>query len=252
MEKWKIAAIAALLLSFVGYGAFSNSRANQTLVSGAPLPVAQQVSFTAPAPSRYDGMPFPGWSGIKQWMNATTPPTLNAFKGHPTLVEVFRIECPHCQDAAPFLVRLHARYAPRGVQFMGIQSPSDNPDPTFSENSWPQVQAWVKQKGYTWPVGFDTKRAWFKKSFGDHVFYPSLFLLDANGKVVFFQSGHDDLKALQLAVQLERLAPGKGDSPARSGDIMKWIEANLQQRPDAETEQALKKGITSYLGPQAA
>lgn len=249
MEKWKIAAIAALLLSFVGYGAFSNSRANQTLVSGTPnLPGVQQVSFTAPKPSKYDGRAFPAWTGVNQWMNTSTPPTLSALKGHPTLVEVFRIECSHCQKAAPFLVSLHARYGPRGVNFVGIQSPVGNADPNFPENSWLQVQSWVKGKGYTWPVGFDPKRTWFTKSFGKDLWWPSLFLLDANGKVVYFCSGHDDAKALQLAVQLERLAPGKGNSTARSSDVLKWIETNLEQRPDAQTEQSLKQGIASYFG----
>lgn len=253
MEKWKIAAIAALLLSFIGYGVFANSSANRALVSDAPNPAGgQPTAFTAPAPSPYDGTAFPVWTGVKQWMNTSAPPSLNTLKGKPVLVEVFRIECKHCNDAAPFVAKLHARYAPRGVEFVGIQSPADNPDPAFSENSWPQIQAWAKRNGYTWPVGFDPKRAWFKKSFGNNTWWPSMFLLDPSGKVVFFQSGHDDPKALQLAVQLERLAPGQGDPQARSNNVLKWVETNLQQQPDTDTEKSLKKGIASYLGSAKA
>ncbi len=253
MEKWKIVAIAALLLSFVGYGVFANSGANGALVSGAPtLPGVQPVAFAAPAPSQYDGMAFPSWAGVKQWMNTPAPPSLNTLKGKPVFVEVFRIECQHCNEAAPFLAKLHARYAPRGVEFVGIQSPADSSDPAYPENSWPQIQAWAKRNGYTWPVGFDPKRAWFKKNFGNKTWWPSMFLLDPSGKVVFFQSGHDDPKALQLAVQLERLAPGKGDPQARSGDVLKWVESSLQQQPDTDTEKSLKEGIASYLGPAKA
>jgi thiol-disulfide isomerase/thioredoxin len=251
MEKWKLAAIAALLLSFAGYGVFANSSANRALGTGNIAGVSPPL-FTPPLPSQHDGKAFPAWTSITKWTNAPAPVELGDFKGQPTLVEVFRIECPHCQDAAPFLAQLHARYGPRGVKFVGIQSPSDNPDPAFSENSWPQVQAWVKAKGYTWPVGFDSKRAWFKKSFGNNVTYPSLFLLDKNGKVVFFQSGHTDAKALQLAVQLERLAPGTGDPKVRSSEILKWIESNLKQQPDPATEQQLQQDISSYLGSNAA
>ena len=255
MEKWKLAAIAALLLSFIGYGVFANSTANRTIgtdtITNNPSG-AQPAIFTPPLPSKYDGKTFPAWPSITTWANSSVPVKLGDSKGQLTLVEVFRIECSHCQDAAPFLVRLHARYAPRGVKFVGIQSPSDNPDPAFPENSWPEVQSWVKSKSYTWPVGFDPKRTWFKKSFGNNVSYPSLFLLDKNGVIIFFQSGHDEAKGLQLTAQLERLAPGNGDARARSIDLVEWIEGQLKSPVDAKTKQQLEKDISSYLGSKIA
>lgn len=249
MEKWKLAAIAALLCAFAGYGVFANSKANTAIVSGGTgTPTAPTPAFTPPKPSKYDGTTLPAWPSIKQWINTPAPVNLNSWKGKPVLVEVFRTECSHCQQAAPFLSALHTRYAPRGVEFVAIQSPGNAKDPENPENSWPLVQSWAKQRGYSWPVGFDAKSAWFQGKWGDKVLYPSLFLLDPSGKVVFFQSGHDDAKALQLAVELERIAPGKGDASARAKDILNWIMKTLSTGPGAAQQQALQEGISSYLG----
>ena len=242
MEKWKLAAIAALLCSFAGYGVFANSSANQAIGTGAPLPAV------TPTPSPWIGKTLPAWPSIKQWVGTPAPPNLNALRGKPVLLEVFRTECPHCRDAAPVLAALHSRYAPRGVEFVGIQSPGDVKDAQNPENSWPAVQGWVKQKGYTWPVGFDAQSTWFQGQFGGkNVSYPSLFLLDKTGKVVFFQSGHDTGKAVQLAVELERIAPGQGDLNARSNDLAKWLSVPLQLQ-SADTQSSLQQDVLARLG----
>jgi len=251
MEKWKLAVIAALLCSFAGYGWLLNTPHSTTNGAGAP-PLVTPTTFTPPAPSKYDGQTIPSLSGIKTWANTKTPVDFSTYRGHPILFEVFRTECEHCQDAAPFLAQLHARYAPRGVEFLAVQSASDNPEPNWPEKSWPAVQTWIKDKGYTWPVGFDPNRAWFKKSYGNDVFYPSLFLLDKTGKIVFFQSGHTDAKAIELSVQLERIAPGTANAPQRATDLVNWMMNATQTAPDPQTKTDLQKAISSYLATKPA
>jgi len=241
MEKWKLAVIAALLCSFAGFGWFSQSK----------TPVTPTV-FTPPAPSKYDGQTVPSLASIKTWANTKTPVDFSTYRGHPILFEVFRTQCPHCQDAAPFFVQLHARYAPRGVEFLAVQSGATSSDPKWPENSWPDVQAWIKDKGYTWPVGFDPNYVWFQKSFGKGVLYPSIFLLDKNGKVVFFQSGHTDAKAMDLAVQLERIAPGNAATPQRAADLVDWVTSANRSAPDPQTKTALQDDIASYLANKPA
>lgn len=228
MEPWKLGVIALLVAGAIGYGMFTNSPANipvgpsnLTIGSGGavPLPV--------PTPSKYNGKTLPDWPNLKQWINTPAPVHLPALKGKPVLLEVFRVECSHCQDAAPYLVELHKRYAPRGVEFVAVQSPAQPDDAQSPENDWKTVQGWVKEKGYTWPVGFDAKSAWFQGKFGKDVFYPSLFLFNPNGKVVFFQSGHNLAKGLELGIQLEKIAPGNGTYLTRANDLSRFLSTSL-------------------------
>jgi len=244
MEPWKIAAIAALGASIVGYGVFANSSTNSNIMAGTlPTPAPTTVATT----SKYIGKTLPAWTGMTQWVNTPAPVNLSALRGKPVLLEVFRTTCSHCQEAAPFLVRLHSRYAPRGVQFVGVQSPGAFNDVENPENDWNSVQSWIKEKGYTWPVGFDAKSAWFQGKFGKDVSYPSLFLIDPTGKVVFFQSGHTPDKAVELSVALEQIAPGKGNLSARSSDLGHFLAPGLNVGNDAASQKSLADDLAARL-----
>ena len=250
MEPWKLAVIAALGAGIVGYGVFANSSANHTLLNKPPG--VRPTLGASSAPSKFIGKTLPAWPTMKQWMNSSSPPNLALLKGKPVLLEVFRIECNHCVEAAPVLVQLHKRYAPRGVQFVGVQSPASGNDPENPENNWKTVQSWVKGNGYTWPVGFDAGSAWFQGKFGKDVYYPSLFLIDASGKVTFFQTGHDAEKALQLAVELEKIAPGKGDVQARATDLSRFLAPGMGLGSDATSQQSLANELTKRINGVAA
>ncbi len=247
MEPWKLAVIAALGAGIIGYGVFANSNANRTLINRPP----GVQPTTRAAPSKYIGKTIPAWPSMKQWMNAPKPVNLASLKGKPVFLEVFRIECSHCQEAAPALVQLHKRYAPRGVQFVGVQSPAAVNDSQNPENNWKTVQSWVKGNGYTWPVGFDAGSAWFQGKFGKDVYYPSLFLIDARGKVAFFQTGHDAEKALKLSVELEKIAPGEGDVKARAEDLSRFLAPGLGLN-DVASQQSLADNLSARLSGAAS
>src|SRR4051812_18921376 len=104
MEPWKLAAIAAIVVGFIGFGMFSSSSSNK-------FPVGNTAggSGVVPTPgppaafAKYMGGTLPNWPTVTQWVNTPAPVNLATLKGKPVLVEVFRIECSHCQEAAPFL-----------------------------------------------------------------------------------------------------------------------------------------------------
>ena len=225
MEPWKMAVIAALAIGTVGFGIVSNGGTTPV----TPPPITGGTPAPTPTPGtptifkKYMGTTLPTYPSIKQWVNTPSPVNLSSLKGKPVLLEVFRIECSHCQEAAPFLVALHKRYAPRGVAFVGIQSPGDLTDASNPESNWTNVQAWIKAQGYTWPVGFDANSAWFQGKFGKGVSYPSMFLLDKNGNTVFIQSGHDSDEALQLAAELEHISPTQGDTMAQAKSLAQFL-----------------------------
>ena len=236
--------IAALGAGLIGYGVHANSTPKVDLNPSGPAP--------SPTPAKYIGTTLPAWPSITQWANTSAPPSLVGLIGKPVLLEVFRTECSHCQQAAPFLAKLYGRYAPRGVQFVGIESPSKSPDPQWPEADWTKVQAWAKDRGYVWPLGFDDKSQWFQGKFGDKVSYPSIFLIDRSGKVIYFHSGHTAEKELDLSIELEKIVPAKGTAAANATSLMTFLAPDLGVQGNQIAQKSLVTDIQKRLSAQPA
>lgn len=226
MEKWKIAAFVALLLGFVGFGIYQQ-RIDEIKAKGPQVSLISERQ-----PSVYDGKTLPPWN-LKTWNSA--PVSTQSLEGKPAFVEIFRTGCSHCEEAAPLMAAFHARYEPRGLKMVGIQSPGNITSPANPENKWPDVQAWLKQKGIKYPVAFDQGSKYFQGTVKDKVLqgdaskllYPTMIMTDASGKVDFAQTGHDMSKALLLAVELERRFP-TSDSPEKNADdLLAWLKKNV-------------------------
>lgn len=252
MEKWKLGVIAALLLGLIGYGYIASK---PPIITPPPPP--------KPAPSKYMGKvlgseALPEWNNITTWTNTPKSIPLSSLKGKATLVEVFRTECPHCQQAAKPMEQLYARYAPRGLKMVAIESPADRAkNSTSPEADWIKIQAWIKERGLKYPVGFDAQSNWFQgKVKGD--FYPTILVFDSSGTVVYEATGHDNTKFMTLTGMLERLLSGTDDLPKRSQEVAKWLSGVLElgngsTGPTPEMMQELAKDIEPIIGgkPQA-
>lgn len=241
MEPWKIATICALLLSLFGFGLYKQSTGN--------APAGDATPMTAPAPLPYVGKTLPAWQ-FAAWNGR--PVSLAALRGQTALIEVFRTGCPHCQDAAPFMVALNARYGPRGLKMLGIQSPGDLTDARNPESDWAQVQNWLKERHIAYPVAQDAGSRYFqgtlKKQFlgGDanQLKYPTLLLMGPKGEIEWAKTGHDTEKAIALSIELEKRFPGVGDAAARATDLTRWLSAHLPELPrDANLQKALADDI---------
>ena len=62
----------------------------------------------------------------------------------PVVAAFFKVSCPVCQYAFPFLERIHRNYRGQAVSFVGI-----------SQNDKKDTAAFVKQYGVTFPVLLD-------------------------------------------------------------------------------------------------
>ena len=243
MEKWKIATISSLVLALLGFGVWQQNADKARLISPPPVPSG------TPLPSPYIGKTLPAWN-FKTWNQKPVP--LASLEGKPAMVEIFRIECSHCQDAAPFLNALQLRYGPRGLKIVSIQSPGDFKDAANPETKWPDVQAWLKQKRIKYPVAFDQGSRYFqgviKKQLlgGDagKLLYPTIILLDKTGKVDFAQTGHDTGKAIALALEMEKRFPG---SPDRAKNVRSLAEFLRQQLPELQVDGTLSKAFEDDL-----
>ena len=65
----------------------------------------------------------------------------------PVVLAFFKVSCPTCQYALPFLERLHKAYGDRGVTLVGI-----------SQNDAKDTAAFCKQFGITFPMLLDDTR----------------------------------------------------------------------------------------------
>lgn len=248
MEPWKIGVIAALVLGLGGYGLLSQSQEN-----AAPLPTAGQ-SQTAPEDNKAAhfigqtlGDQIPAWKQqVGPWQNTKAPVAVGTLKGKPALVEFFRINCSHCQDAAPLMEALYKRYQPRGLKMAAIQSPGNFKDPENEETKWSNVQGWAKQRNLTYPIGFDKNSQYFQGTLKGN-YYPTTMITDANGKVVYAQTGHDDKKAIRLALELEKQFPGQGDFAARGRDLAKFLAPFLGITGNQALIKALSDDLTQRL-----
>lgn len=248
MENWKIATIAALLLALLGFGIVQQ---NGDKYAANP---ANAAPTGAPTSAIYVGKTPPAWN-FKTWSGA--PTSLASLRGKFALVEIFRIECPHCRDAAPFLVALQKRYGPRGFKIVSIQSPGNIAAADNPESSWKNVQDWIKEFGIKYPVAFDGGSKYFQgtvqkqilKGDASKLLYPTLWLVDPSGKIVFSQTGHDTERAIALALELERrfpTTPAASDSPRRNGaDLAKWLTAQL---PEIQADKVMSKALGDDLG----
>src|SRR5271157_2112405 len=62
----------------------------------------------------------------------------------PVLLAFFKVSCPTCQYAFPFLERLHKAYGLKGVKLLGV-----------SQNNAKDTAAFAKEFGVTFPILLD-------------------------------------------------------------------------------------------------
>jgi peroxiredoxin len=201
MEKWKIAVIVLLLAAFGGFQAVQNRDTSTPDETSQQTPIPEPT--LDPKFAHLIGKPVKPWKiPANLWMNTAKPLTPADLKGQVTLIEFFRIGCPHCEEAVPFLEQTLSEMAPRQLKMIGFQSPGYLEDPANPELDWKTVQKWVKSHGVKYPVAFDTNHQ-VKDQYGIE-YYPMMLIVDRNGNVVHVQTGFDEAKAQQLTTALRK------------------------------------------------
>jgi thiol-disulfide isomerase/thioredoxin len=201
MEPWKGVTIGALLVAIVGYGVLQNRPATE-----APTDTQNSVQATPTPNAALDAWlgksPLPWSFAASQWANTPRPLTPADIKGKVTLMEFWRMGCPHCEDAVPFLNAIHKNYGKR-LQMVTFQSPGVIDDPENPENSWPKVKEWMAERAVSYPVAFDEGRK--LKDQYNVMLYPQVMLIDAKGKIVYVHTGHTAEKERDLMQKLQKL-----------------------------------------------
>ena len=133
-------------------------------------------------------------------LNGGTFSLQDALQRGPVLAAFFKVSCPVCQYAFPYLERLHKAYGNKKVTIVGISQ--DNPRDTSS---------FLKEFGVTFPVLLDDPGAYAVSNAYGLTNVPSMFLIGEDGEIEITSVGwvKQDFEALN-----RRLAEAQKSSPA--------------------------------------
>ena len=90
----------------------------------------------------------------------------------PVVLAFFKVSCPTCQYAFPFLERLHKAYGHKGVGLVGI-----------SQNDAKETAAFVKEFGITFPVLLDDTRSYPASNAYGLTNVPTIFWVAQDGQI---------------------------------------------------------------------
>lgn len=108
-------------------------------------------------------------------------------RGRTVVVEFWATWCPFCAAQNPHIQKLHATHAGKGLVVL-----------TFSiDKDAAAVRKYMAERGYTFPVALADAQA--QAWFGRRKTLPELFVVDAQGRIVFKEVGEmfaEDVAAL--------------------------------------------------------
>ncbi|HEX4784587.1 MAG TPA: TlpA disulfide reductase family protein [Candidatus Sulfotelmatobacter sp.] len=90
----------------------------------------------------------------------------------PVVLAFFKVSCPTCQYAFPFLERLYKAYGSKGARLVGI-----------SQNDARETAAFIKEFAITFPVLLDDPRSYAASNAYGLTNVPSIFWIEPDGEI---------------------------------------------------------------------
>lgn len=155
----------------------------------------------------------PAWYRLTDWAPPNFKPTLPAdtiapdwklssltgeamqlskLKGELVLIDFFYKSCFPCMKALPVLQSLHEKYNGKGLHVIGVDPIDKNRD---------DLKTFLQKRGITYNVLTDAEEAAINYRVSA---YPTLFLIDKKGKIVFVHSGFSETMKEDLEKMIER------------------------------------------------
>jgi thiol-disulfide isomerase/thioredoxin len=127
------------------------------------------------------------------WLNSDHPLTMAALRGRAVLVDFWEYSCVNCLRTLPYLREWHNRYA-RWLAIIGVHSPEF---PFGRERQ--QIEQAVRELDIRYPVLLDNDfKTW--DAFANR-FWPSKYLIDAQGYIRFQSHGEGGYGLFEQAIQ---------------------------------------------------
>ena len=135
----------------------------------------------------------PEFMGIDRWFNSA-PLSMEGLRGKVVLVDFWTYACVNCIHTLPHLKQWQERYRDQGLVVVGVHTPE------FAfEHEAGNLQSAIERLGIVYPVAQDNRyRTW--NAWGTQ-YWPSAYLVDRTGKVVFRHVGEGDYDAVERQIQ---------------------------------------------------
>ena len=115
-----------------------------------------------------------------------------ALRQGPVLVAFFKVSCPTCQYAFPFVERIYQQLRPHGVQIWGI-----------SQDDARASERFAKEYGISFPILIDAYPYETSRAYGLR-YVPTLFLVLPSGQVDLVSDGFARADLLDIQKRLAR------------------------------------------------
>ncbi|WP_354686460.1 thioredoxin family protein [Cupriavidus necator] len=163
----------------------------RTLLATTAIVAATHAAAATPASADYGKAPE--FTGIEKWLNSE-PLTVAGQRGKVVLVDFWTYTCINCIRTLPHVKQWYDKYRDKGLVVVGVHTPE------FPfEKSTANVQAAIKRFDIRYPVAQDnayaTWNAWRNQ------YWPALYLIDANGTVVYKHFGEGNYAETEAAIQ---------------------------------------------------
>jgi peroxiredoxin len=145
-------------------------------------------------------------------MDNATFSLADALKRGPVVLAFFKITCPVCQFALPYVERLYQAHRAGNVTIVGI-----------SQNDKSGTAAFLREYGLTLPVLLDDARRYPVSNAYGLTNVPTFFLVAADGEIEIASVGWSRTEFEQISAKLAQAA-GQSASPIfRPGeDVPDW------------------------------
>jgi thiol-disulfide isomerase/thioredoxin len=120
----------------------------------------------------------PNFSNITAWLNTPRdrPLTMSSLRGKVVLVDFWTYSCINCQRSLPHVEAWYQRYAPDGLEVVGVHTPE------FAfEHVVSNVASAAKSLGVKYPIAVDDDYATWNAYSNEY--WPAEYLIDASGVV---------------------------------------------------------------------
>ncbi|MEO9310314.1 MAG: thioredoxin-like domain-containing protein, partial [Nitrososphaera sp.] len=129
------------------------------------------------------------------WINTNESLNLSKLKGHIIVLDFWTYCCINCMHTLPVLAQLEKKYEQKPVIFIGVHSAKFT-----NEQETKNIKSAVNRYEITHPVIVDKKmRIW--SSFGVNA-WPTIIIIDPNGKIVYKQSGEGQREAIEDVIEI--------------------------------------------------
>jgi thiol-disulfide isomerase/thioredoxin len=166
----------------------------------------------------------PNFNDVTKWLNTPQgqPLTINGLRGKVVLVDFWTYSCINCQRALPHVEAWYRRYAPYGLEIVGVHTPE------FAfEHVLSNVKAQAVTLGVKYPIAVDNNYGTWNAYSNNY--WPADFLIDAQGVVrhVEFGEGNYALTETLIRKLLVAAHPGvKLPPPTSVPDRTPFVETS--------------------------